>query len=818
MSLAMSLERLWLDVRIALRNIGRRRSLFGATIATLGCGIGVSSGIFSLVNAIALRPPVDVDRASYAALYLFTTDQESGGRQLSAATLEQYKLLRDRATLLREIAAWAQFDLDIAATQVVTTRTLLVSEKFWSLFGSRQPILGRVLQPTDFSSDTPVIVIDEDLWRDYFLENPTIVGTSIHVNGRPVTIIGVVPRFGGEVELAKAWLPYTLAGYLGLGEHWTNRVSDHWLQMGARLAPSATRLGAASEASTLLSREDELTSRHPKTSAIITDGAWIHEPGTRSIVLTVMVISSVLTLVVLITCANVSTLLLCRANAMQGEMAIRLSLGARRVHLLQMLLVEGFLIIVIAASVSLLFVYSIPRLLAVWLAGTNPGFSLSPDWRVFTYFGVSATCATLFAGLLPALQSLKGNIGNSLKGDHNGGGASNLPGAGAVLFTLVTVQVAIGCAICIGATLFVRAHPKLLKVDLGYDSSRIIIVRMMPYATSLQNGKDTREDVRQQINGMPDVENVASASSLPFRTRGQFGDPETVSFPDHSAAKVAGIRVSPDYFSTLGIPIVAGRTLLRTDISCGNNATPCPVVVSEDLARQYLSVTNALGAILRTTTGKPLEVVGIAKNVSSELYARVTEPIVYEVLEPQSNLSFPFFVRARLGSNHVANAVAGLMRHSFPNARSETASITAVIAQGARGFWKMEMIVALLAITAIVLAMIGIYGVVLFAVTRRKREMAVRIALGAAGRDIVIHVIQIGLRPIWVGLGCGVLVAMLGAQALKRVFPQFLPIEYYSPVSYIVPILTLCFMSVLTMLPPAMRAIQCDPNKILREQ
>jgi hypothetical protein len=387
------------DLRFALRSLNKQRVLSVNVVLTLMLGIGISSGVFTYVDAMALRAPVDNDRKSYVQIFSLFTMDATRPMNVISATLEDYLAFRDNARSLRSVTAWARYDLNFESDHLNTTRAMLVSDNFFSVYGLQKAKLGRLLHLGDYAALTPVAVLSENLWRDRFESDPLIIGKTIHVSDRLVTVVGVAPRFAGETsKVGEAWFPYTLTTYLGLGEHWNPPGEVRWLELAARLNPGFSRADAATELRLLVSQQDKL---HPgrKSSVIVTDGSLIHEPNNTRIVLVVSLIVGVLILVLLISCANVTTLLLSRADARQQEMGVRLALGASRIRIIRMLVTEALLLACVAGIASLYLTYHVPTILSRWISSATVGFSLDPDWRVFSYFTGSILLAGILAGL-----------------------------------------------------------------------------------------------------------------------------------------------------------------------------------------------------------------------------------------------------------------------------------------------------------------------------------------------------------------------------------------------------------------------------------
>ncbi len=653
------------DFRFAVRSLRKQRLLAANVIITLTLGIGISSGVFNFLDAIALRPEVSKDRASYVEIFSFFTMDATRPMNLSAATLEDYLAIRDKTRSFREVAAWGQFQLDFESKDSSTTGALLVTSNFFSLYDLKNAKLGRLLLPEDYSRSSPVVVLSEDLWRDRFAADPSIVGRTIHVNEQQVTVVGVAPHFASGITSGEAWLPYTLTSYLGLGEQWTRPGEIRWLNLAARLHPGFSRADADAETS-LLIRQQDILHKGRISKLLVTDGAEIHRPPANSLLAWgIGLIMGVLVLVLIISCANVTTLLLSRADARQQEMGVRLALGASRPRLIRMLVTETIMLASVSGIASLYLAYRFPFLLWFWIARTPVEYPLDPDWRLFSFLAVSTLLAGTLAGLAPALESLKVDLLGSLKGQRRFFTRRNTRGG--LRNFLVATQVAVSLVLLVGSVLFVRAHHQILNSDPGYDTRQVIFANIdMPSAKTQQARASFRDNVTRHIEALPGVHSTALASNLvPVG-----GEELLIQLPGKSPFPVASIQVSANYFATMSIPILRGRALEPNDALCGTQAGVCPVVVSQRFAREFLDGVGVIGKTLHTADGGTLEIIGISGNVS-DLLSRVSQPAIYRSWAP-TELPQQFVLLVRVGGNAetMAGDLTDILRKDFHRVQS----------------------------------------------------------------------------------------------------------------------------------------------------
>ncbi len=817
---------LWQDLRYAVRSLRKHALLSLAVMATLTLGIGMSAGVFAYYNVEFLRARVDKDYDSFVRVYAaYTQDPTRPGRP-GEATLEDYLALRDRAKSLRHLAAYADFYAPLGQDDPVEVRTLLVTSNFFSLYDLEQPLLGRLLQPEDCSAANPVVVISERLWRNRFASDPAVVGKVVHFNGQPVTVVGVTPNFAGMVNNARAWFPYTLETYLKHGDNLLRPGEVAWLKVAGRVQPGFSHGDAAAELKLLASQQDRL---HPgrTTQLTVTDGSLIEDPEARGMRLVFAVILGALVIFVLIVCVNVTTLLLSRAAARRQEIAVRLALGAGRMRLVRMLLTETFLLASLAGLLSLSLAYRLPGVLDHWLSNRSEDggtwYSLAPDWRVFAYLTLVTVVAGALAGLQPALQSLKVNLSEMLQGRQSmpGGARSSW-----LYGLLIGAQVALSFFLLHGAGLFVSVAQQAASFEPGFETRQVFWVdlTMRHRAAEPRTWGAFHRTLTERLAALPGVQSVAYSYRSPFQ------DTRTteVQAPGQAMRQAAINWVSPNYFTTLGIPILSGRAIQEGDAACGkisgkasgkaSGKTGCSVVVSQQLAREFWPHENPLGQTLRDPEGNSFEVVGVARDISSTRLGGLDDPMIYQPLDLNGAYHASPFVRFSGDGAALTRTVTTTIREMAP----ELYIFRALTIQSFReelmeDIWRQTRLVLLFCTMAVVLALIGIYGVVAFAVSQRTKEMGIRLALGAQKKDIYRAVLGSSGRPIAIGLliGLAFTVATFSAVAPLLRNAQF-TFNVREPLSYALTAILLAGVALSAMLIPARRATKVDPMVALR--
>lgn len=810
------------DLRFALLNLRKHALLSIIVSVTLSLGIGVSAGVFAFYNAEFLRAKLDQDFDSFARVYAaYTRDPLRPGRP-GEATLEDYLALRDGAKSLGNLAAYAEFSTPLDKDNPVEVRTLLVTCNFFSLYGLRQPLLGRALQPEDCAAANPVVVLSERLWRDRFAADPQIVGKAVHFNDQPVTVVGVTPTFAGMVNGAKAWFPYTLETYLKHGEDLQRPGEATWLNVAGRLNPGFSHRDAAVELKLLASQQDRL---HPgrTTMLTVTDGSWIQEPDSPEIKWVFGVILAALIFFVLIVCLNVATLLLARAATRRQEITVRLALGAGKMRLVRMLLTETFLLASLAGLVGCYLAYRLPRILDSWL--TNPGgatdYSLTPDWRVFVYLTLVTVLTGVMAGLTPALQSLKVNLSEMLNGRQS------MPGGvrGSRLYgLLIGAQVALSFFMLHGAGLFVSVARQAAALEPGFETRQVLETGLFVQrrGTEQRNWETLQRTLTERITALPGVQAVAYSYSYPFRGARL----TSVQTADQTLRSADSTQVSPNYFATLGIPIVSGRALREDDLPCEKAAgeksvsrTSCAVVVSQGLAREFWPNVNPLGQTLRDASGASFEVVGVALDISSTRLGGLDDPMIYQPLSLIGAYPPHPFVRFSGDGATLAHAITAAVRALAPELIVEAQTIESRREELMGTIRRHMQLIVFLCAMALLLAVIGIYGVVAFAISQRIKEIGIRLALGAQKKDIYRAILGTSGRPIAIGLLLGLAITMTTWSAVAPLLRDTeFTVNVQAPLNYALTAILLIAVTLTAMVFPARRATKVDPLVTLRRE
>jgi predicted permease len=822
------------DLRYAWRGLRRTPGFTTVAVLSLAVGIAATVTIFSLANAIFLKPlPVSRPDA------LVTVYGSARGQGFYNVSYPEYQDLAARRDLFTGVVAHGFAELSLSARNE-PERVIgeIVSGNYFSVLGLA-PAVGRFFSAAqDVPGTPPVVVLSDALWRRRFAADPAVVGATVVLNGHPATVLGVAPRgFTGTLTglSLDVWLPMGMHDLaLPPADTLASRTNRRF-EVVARLAPGV-RIDRARSALTTLARQ--LESAYPneeRDRAFVIASAVGVRPELRApLRLFVTVLAMVTALVLAVACANVAGLLLVRAAARGREIGIRRALGASRVDLVRQLLAESVVIGVLGGGVGLVLSLALTRLLGRFQpdAVLPIHFDLSPDVRVLAFtLGVAVGTALLF-GLAPALNASRGDLVGALKtSDVRGGDRSRLRSA------LVVAQVALTLVLLVSAGLLVTSLRGARRADVGFDPSHIAVASVDPELLGFDEARTRTfyRDLLARVAALPGVTSTALATFVPLSS---VADARPLVIEGHEpppgqrAPDALYNIVTPGYFAVMGIPLVRGR-----DFSDRDDATaPRAVIVNEALVRRYWPGADPLGRRLwlpgaeaaggTSTTaaggaggggrGTALTVVGVARDVRYRSFSAPVPPYVY----------FPFAQRYRSAMVlHVRVAGDPLalltpIRRTIRDANGDlpVAELGPITAPMQFTLTPQRLGSAILGASSgvgLVLAAIGLYGVVAFVASLRTREVGVRIALGARPADVIRLVAIDGLRlaalGVAVGLAISLAVGRLIARALYGVSPVNLGVLIGASVVLVGAALAASYA-------PARRAARVSPLVALRAE
>ena len=814
------LESIVRDVRYAARMLRRQPLTTGAVVLTLSIGIGSVAAVFTLLNGFVFRTPVSRDPDSF-----FRVTRTVGGDH-GAASLSEYAALRAEARSAKELAAWSTLQLraPLGPDDPTDVPGLLVTCNFFGVFGVDRPVIGRLLNEHDCASAVPVAVVSEGMWRNRLRSDPSVIGVALRYGPVTVTIVGVasapsIQREAGDPDpdfAAGLWFPYsaqpTLKETLTLlkGRDFWNAPKTHrrWLELAGLLQPGISRQEATAEFRLIEARVNGSVSSNYRL--VLTDGSrWAATPG--KMLSALMMALALPALVMLVACMNAAALLLSRAVGRHKEMAIRLALGTSNAGLVRMLVIESLVLSGLAVLASLVFVYTLPPIIVrmlhaeLWFGSAD---SLVPDWRIFACLGFSGAAAALLSGITPALESLNPRLTESLQGRPVSGSARGISRTRRVF---VAIQVAASLVLLVTAMTFSRTATRF--VEPGFRTEGLLVAEMREQrdrAVSIAS-------VAENVGATPGVESVAYAKTLPL----MFEHVKRVRIPGESGEVVPlAAAVSQGYFDVFGLPILAGRPFGPVDSR--QAAGPKPVVISRTLARRFFGRENAVGEVIETGDGRGerLVVIGICGDrpvgragVSPAL---ADGSMIYELTDPSSRSGF-LLVRTKGDAGGMADTLRRQLR-DLTGSPASVRTFESTLAERVIGVRRVQRLLVAMGLVSLMLAVIGVAGAVSSDAIQRRREFAIRLALGAAPRAVRWRVVLSGLRPVPAGVLFGVLAAWgtLRAAESARILPLGSVARDATP--YIMISAVLVTVALATLLVVAYPVGQRDPLVSLREE
>ena len=812
------MEKILKDVRFALRTLRKQPAFALTAIATLGLAIGASTAIFSIVESTILRPLPFRTPERLVFLWGVAGPQKAIRGASYAEALDWARLNRT----FENVAIYDETSLNLRTSDGSPSErveTEMVSASYFPMLGAT-PQLGRTFTADEdrVPNAHPVVTISDKMWRAKFGADPGVVGSSVTLNDRAFTVIGVMqPDFSGISFDTDVWFPAAMVQANGGPADLTSRGS-RWLGAVGRMKSGVTFEQAQEDADRVGA---QLARDFPQSNA--DRGVQLFTLRANYLGSTQRLLWSVfaaVSLLLLIACANVTGLQLVRASARRREIALRLAVGADRMRLVQQLVVEGVVLALLASIVALLVAYwGLQGLLLLAPAGTLPNYA-APSLNVVA-FGftllVAVGCGVLF-GLVPALRSSGVNLVDALRA--GGRGASGSFGGQGRRFgsqqVLVIAETAVALVLLVGAGLFVRSLQRQLAVSAGFDATNMLRARVvLPQDKTAPMRLQFAEQLQERLRGIPSVTAVAVASDLPLAggTNAAFIHiPETqqqVRFYRHS--------VAPDFFKAMRINVVEGRGFEATD----RDGSPAVVVVNQSTARRFWPNESALGKRFRLgdQSGPEVTIVGVAADVRYRdltTTLSTSEPDVYFPLAQRPPGSIQIGVRSKLAAESLTSAVRRELAALDPAVPlfGVQPMERIVAAQTASGRFASSVL-GVFGVAALVLTAVGLYGVLAFLVSLRRRDIGIRLALGATQTTVLREVIGYGLKLVAVGVTIGVIAA---SGATNWVASQLFGVSAHDPLVFVaVPVVLLGIAAFASWL-PARRASLVDPQLALRDE
>jgi len=812
------LETLLQDLRFALRMLRRSPAFSLLAIFCLTLGIGANAAVFSWMEGLLFRPYPLVAHQERLVALTGTARGESGHTGLSWPDfLELQRNCKLFDTFFVSKITGTTLSIGDRA-QVVTGS--IVSANYFEVLGVH-PILGRAFEPSEDvgRSAHPVTVISYQLWKERFQGDPQIIGKTQRMDGVIHTIIGVAPEgfYGTFVGWAtKFWVPASMEDTFEAGGYKLEDRGERWIEAYGRLKPGVTIEQAQQEISAVAKR---LENDYPATNRGRSIKLWplwqtpFNNAGTLLPTLGTMLV--VVVFVLLIACANVGNLLLVRSFARRHEITVRVAVGAGRRRLLQQLFMEGLVLSALAAAGGLLIARWCSHLLVLLLPVRNGNAMHLPgemDWRVMTLSAAVCLVATLLFALLPAMQTSKVDLAATLRSEMAGvvhGRSKSWVRSG-----LVVVQVSLCFILLVGAGLLLQSLQNIRLDSPGFSTNGVLVtsVNLVASGYDAQRAKNFQDELIDRVQALPGVESAALARVTPLGY-GTFSSAPIVvdgyQPPPEERPSVEYNQVGPGYFATMGIPLVSGREFTRAD-----NETAAPVaIVNETMAAHYWQAKNPIGERLQVKD-KWLRIVGIAKTSKYESMRELPRPFFFVPRRQDFSVGAALNIRTQLRPEIMAAALSRELKAMDANlALYEVISLQEQLDRSTSPQKVAVTLTGVLAGLALVLAAIGLYGVMSYTVSQSTRELGLRMALGARTPELFRLVISRGLALTIAGIFLGAAAALGLTRLLGYLLYKVSPRD---PLAFGSATLVLTIVSLIACFLPAWRATRVDPIVALR--
>jgi putative ABC transport system permease protein len=819
MSILTLLETLWQDLRFGARTLARNPGFAVVAVLTLALGIGANAAIFSVVNAVLLRPLpwTEPDRA----IMIWSRWTAFDKTWVASGELMDY---RRRARTLEQVAAWADGQVNLTgdgdpervAAGGVTANT-------FSTFGVR-PLFGRTFTAQEDVPNGPdVVVLGHALWSRRYAADPAIVGRSILIDGRPSEVVGVMPRdfvlptdFQNP-EPSQLWTPLQL-------DPASTDHGSHGLHAAARLKPGATVSQAAAEL-------------HGIAKAMTSEGLYPPQMQFDTVVLSltdevvgavrraIVLLFGAVGFLLLIACANVANLLLARAEARQREIAVRSALGAGSLRVVRQLLTESLVLSAISAALGLALALGGIRFLAWWNPANIPRVSgVTLDARVLVFTAIVALLTSIVFSLAPAMRAMRADLTDSLKD----GSQSSSSGGGRQRFrnALVIVEMALAVVLLTGAGLMLRSLWSLQRVDLGFDPSNVLTMRLSLPQASYKTPEEVvsfYQRLLERVRATPGARTAGAVRALPLAsTIGDFGlRIEGYVPPPGTAAKGDWEIATDGYLEAMGERLVRGRAIVPSDTSDGMLIA----LVNEELARRYFPGQDPLGRRLKIggSAERPwVTVVGIVADVRhNDITGIVKEKFYVPHTQWHRSVGNPIrsmnlVVKASGDPVSLIGPIKQAIREldaSLPIADVRTMDEVVSATLSTPRF--TGVLLGVFATLALALSAIGIYGVLSYVVSRRTREIGIRLAIGAGRWQVLRMVLRNGLVLSFAGIALGIVAAAFATRLMHTLLHGVTPGD---PATFAAVALGLAGVATLASLIPAWRATRVDPVVALKTE
>jgi putative ABC transport system permease protein len=824
------------DIRYAIRQFRKNPGFTLVAVLTLALGNGANTSVFTVLNGLLLKmlPVKDPQQLAVVGDPTRASSRSNGTPRFDVFSYPLYKELRDHASVFDGLCAAAtdhHIEVDSGNAQLPDQKIngRMVSGNYFTVLGM-QPAAGRLIAEADDAAENanPVVVLSYNYWQRKFAGSLSVINHDIRLNGFPFTVIGVAPRgFDGDVvgEPMALFVPLSMQPEIVRGRHWRNNRNVSWLSLIGRLKPGTSLAQAEANVNVVFQQalkgdygaalsSDDRNAIH-EAHIKVADGAEGLSDLRGNYRIPLLLLMGIVGLVLLIACVNVANLLLARASSRAREVTIRLAMGANRRRLLQQLLTESCLLGLMGGVLGAFFSIWGVRLL-VGIFNSDTSLPLSPDWRVFGFTIGLALLTGIIFGMVPALQSSKARLVVAAKDPLQAAPQHGFKwGKG-----LIAGQVALSLLVLFAALLLVRSLQKLMTQDFGYSRDHLVIARTDPAAAGYDPAhmKLLAEQLVGRISTTPGVRAVT------YSTNGLFAGTESadaIIVPGFSGTDRDRIAledyVGPNYFDVVGIPVLVGRGIEQQDTATSTRVA----VINEAMVKHFYGGNNPIGRQFAiddpAEIKRPITIIGISKNAKDHGSG------IREDVRPRFYLAFQqvtdpeqIILEAQVqGSPSVAS---GNLQSQIKAADSRLPlafihTLDSLVTDSAGEQIALAKLSSFFAALALLLACIGLYGVMSYTVAGRTREIGVRMALGAQRRDVMRLVLKEAMVLVVVGLALGIPLSLASTRLLHS---YLFGLNGTDPATLLIVVLVLGFVASFAAFIPARRAAGVDPNVALR--
>ncbi len=831
------------DLRYGAKMLWKSKGVTIVAMVSLALGIGANSAIFSLVNSILFRPRAVSHPEQLLELYVGESSQP-----YQTASYPSYLELRDQNEVLTGLAAYSPQPFKLGgANGVEEIIGEAVSGNYFDVLGV-VPYKGRTFSPDEdlVPRKNPVAIVSYYLWQRRFGSDPELVGKTITLNEEPLTVIGIAPpQYTGMIRGLgiDIWIPTMMMPAMSstAGDGMVLSRGNRWLTLVGRLKPETT-LGQARARFDLLTlnmraahpdewmRKRQDAERELSITVLPESETRIHPSAQSAAYAVAGLLFVVVNLVLLIACVNLASMLLARAVTRRKEIAVRLAIGASRFRIIRQLLTESVLLSLLAGAGGILLAVWLLSLLVALMpelpGGVRLALDLHLDWRVVLYTIAFATITGILFGLAPALHASKADVSTVLKDDS--GLFTGFYRKSRLRMALVLVQVSFSLLLLVGAGLVLRSLEKFRPTRLGFNTENIMLapVTLNEAKYDRLKGQEFYRQLSERVAGLPGVESTTWVDELQggFMGSARRGtEIEGYQTPAGQHPQIDAFYAGPHYFTNMKVPLVQGRDFDERD----REGAPCVAIINEAFVRTYFNGGTALGKHLAKfeSTGQArkkqqCEIVGIVHDNAWQSLQKDLRPFFSLALLQSDQKRAMLMVNTDGDPKGVVGAVRNIVRELDPNIPvADVQTLNEFFSLGLYPFRILAVVMGACGVIALLLAILGIYGVVAYSVAQRTREVGIRIALGALQKDILKLVIGQGMVIVIVGLAIGLLLSI----ALTRLLTSSLlelelpfPVSATDPLAFASVTILLGVVALLACYIPARRAAKIDPMEALR--